>query len=185
MRSSPFNPAEMVRQSIDVVSRPSVRRFEQYERSGGLTQAVLYVLLGAIVTGLINAVRAGFPGWIESTLVSLTGFLVFTAVVYAFGKRQGGTGSMDEVAYTFSLYWVPISVAVAVLGVIFGVLKIILIGYLLLGLLNLVRMLASVFFAYLAVQSSMNMRDPAKNILTLVVAAAVSWVAQLLVGLLV
>jgi len=170
--------SSMIQQSIHVFTRPSVATFERYERAGGLPQAVTYVLLAAVITGLLTAAQFGVLAWFAQVLVSLAGFLVFTGVVYAFGRTQGGTGTLDEVAYTFALFWAPISVVVIVLGFVFGILKIILIGYLLLALLSLARMLVSVFFAYLAVQSSMNMRDPVRIVITLVLAAAASWAAQ-------
>ncbi|WP_027483597.1 YIP1 family protein [Deinococcus pimensis] len=170
---------EMFRQSVHVITHPSVTTFERYERAGSLSQAVVYVALTGAVAGLLDLLRFGFGGWLERILVILGGFLAFTLTVYFFGRSRGGTGTLDEVAYTFSLYWVPISIVVAVLTFLLAVT---IVGILLIPLVLLAGLVASVYFAYLAVQSSMNLRGTSTVAVILVVAAVVSWVVQVVLG---
>ena len=99
-------------------------------------------------------------GQFVSRLVqTLLGFAVFTGLVYFIGKNLfKGTGTYPEVAYTFALFYVPISVVSAVIGIIP------ILGALVAFILGLIN----IYFGYLAVQSSMNLRDSTSAIVTLV-----------------
>ncbi len=156
----------MVNQSIQVLSKPSVATFEQYENKGTLREAVIYVLAASIITGLLS-LGSGLGGFLNGIIGTIIGFLVFTYLVHYVGKSQGGTGSLDNVAYTFALFWAPINVLVAVVSLI---LIITLIGIFLIPLLVIVALVINVYFAYLAVQSSMNLRESGKIWITLGVA---------------
>jgi len=169
---------EMFGQSIEVITKPSVATFERYEDRGQLTQALIYVAITAAVAGVFG-LAGGLGGFIGGIVNTMIGFLAFTGLVYTIGKSQGGTGTFDQVAYTFSLFWVPISVAVAVIAFI---LTITLIGILLLPLLALAAIVLNVFFGYLAVQSSMNLTQSSKIWTTLVGAAIGAWIVSAVVG---
>jgi len=67
--------------------------------------------------------------------------------VHYIGKTQGGTGTLDNVAYTFALFWAPISVLFAVVSLI---LLIPFIGIFLMPLLAVAALVINVYFAYLA-----------------------------------
>lgn len=174
---APASISEMVGQSLEIVSRPSVSTFERFERRGTATQALAYVGIVAAVSGLFG-LGNGLDGLLTNVLGTLAGFFAFTGLVYLVGRQQGGSGSFDEVAYSFSLFYVPIALALTALNFL---LAITIIGLLLVPLALLAAVVAQVYFAYLAVQSSMNLTDRAKVILTLVVAAVGTLLAQGLV----
>ena len=172
--------SEMINSSVAVVTRPSVATFEMFERRGNLTSALIYVALGAVVTGLLGAIASplGVIGGIISGVIgTIVSFLVFTYAVFFIGKSQGGTGTYDEVAYTFSLFSVPLAVIGAVIGLIGRVLPLL---ACVVGLpIGLALLAAQIYFGYLAVQSSMNIRESGKAIITLVVAAILSFIVGL------
>ena len=159
---------EMIRQSRTVLGNPSVATFERFEKDGGLSDALLYVTIAAAITGIFGLFDglAGFLGGIASTLV---GFFVFTYLVYWIGKQRGGTGTLDEVAYTFALFWAPLAV---LFGVVSLILAITIIGILALPLVWVAAIAANIYFAYLAVRSSMNLRG-----------GGTTWTVLLLAGL--
>ena len=169
----------MFAQSAAVLSQPGVATFERFERRGGVREAFIYVLLAALVSGLVAALFALLPfhhvGVGEqflNRLISIPAqFAIFTGLVYFVGQRLfRGTGTYPEVAYTFALFFVPISIASTVIGIIP------VLGWLVSFLLGLVN----IFFGFLAVQSSMNIRDQGSAIVTLVL----SWIGAILVNLL-
>ena len=175
--------SDMITSSIVVVTKPSVSTFEMYERRGNLTSALIYVGLGAIVTAILGAIASpvGIVGGILSGLLStILGFVIFTYAVFFIGKSQGGTGNYDEVAYTFSLFTVPLAVVGAVVGLIGRVLP--LLGCLVGLPIGLALLAAQIYFGYLAVQSSMNLRDSGKAIITLVVAAILSLIVTVIIA---
>lgn len=165
-RSSTAQLQDMFAQSTAVLAQPSPRTFERFERRGGLNQALLYV----VVAALVSAVIAGFFGIFHSNINPLTQFFsrligiplqffAFTGLVYFIGRSLfRGTGTYPEVAYSFALFYVPLSI----LGTLIGIIPIL--GW----LAGLVIAVAMVYFGYLAVQSSMNLRDPVSSVVTLV-----------------
>ena len=151
--------SDMFPQSVAVLSKPSVATFEQFERRGGTTEAAIYVVVGAVIAALAGLLKGGVGGLFAGLLGPLIGFGVFTGLVYVVGKNLfKGTGTYPEVAYTFALFYVPISVVSAVIGIIP------ILGTLVAFILGLVN----IYFGYLAVQSSMNLRDSTSAIVTLV-----------------
>ncbi|MPY66272.1 YIP1 family protein [Deinococcus sp. SDU3-2] len=161
--------ADMFAQSAAVLTRPSPRTFELFERRGGVRQAFLYVGLAALASALIAALFAPFHGdvtvlgqFFSRLLLIPLQFGIFTGAVYLLGRRLfGGTGRYEEVAYTFSLFYVPLSL----LGTLLGIIPIL--GW----LVSLLVTVALVAFGYLAVQSSMNLRDPVHAGVTLLLSA--------------
>lgn len=175
--ASPSIP-DMISQSRQVLTNPSVATFERFENSGGLREALIYVALAAAVTGVFG-LGGGLIGFLQNIVLTLLGFGVFTYLVYLFGKRQGGTGTFDQVAYTFSLFWGPLAV---VFGMLTLLLIITLIGVLFLPLLGLLAIAANVYFAYLAVQSSMNLQKGRDTWMTLLVAGLGTLLFNVIVG---
>lgn len=174
----------MFAQSAAVLARPAPSTFERFERGGGTGQALLYVLLAAAVSGVIAALFSVFHsdvtffGQLFSRLIGIPAqFLVFTGAVYLIGRFLfGGTGRYSEVAYTFALFFVPLSIV----GTLIGIVPVL--GWL---VQNVVIALALAFFGFLAVQSSMNLRSPVGAGVTLVLSAlAYGTVGALLLGLL-
>ena len=166
---------DMFAQSVAVLSQPSPATFERYERRGNLNAALLYVMVAAVVSAVIAAVFSLFHsdvtffGQLISRLVTIpVQFLIFTGAVYLIGRNLfKGTGTYAEVAYSFALFFVPLSIVSTVIGIIpiLGWLAMFVIG------------LAMIYFGFLAVQSSMNLRDQTQAIVTLVLA----WIAQMVV----
>jgi len=178
MNTSTGSLSEMINSSVVVLTKPSVATFERFERRGNLQTALIYVAIAAVVTGLIGLL-GGVRGGIESFLSVFVNFLLFTGTTYYVGKSQGGTGTFDEVAYTFSLFWVPLSVLSTVVTI---VLAITIVGLCLVPFVALAALIAAVYFAYLAVQSSMNLADTTKVLITLGVAALVTIIGGALIS---
>jgi hypothetical protein len=174
--------SEMVNSSIVVMTKPSVSTFEMYERRGNLASALTYVGIAAAISGILGAVGATsiIAGLLGGVISAIVGFLVFTYSVFFIGKSQGGTGTYDEVAYTFSLFWAPLAVIGAVIGLIGRVLPLL---ACVIGLpVALALLAAQIYFGYLAVQSSMNIRDSGRAIITLVVAAILAFIVNVVIA---
>lgn len=170
-----------MQQSLAVLTRPSVRTFELFERKGGVNEALMYVLLASIVSAAVAGLMAFMPWhadispWVQfvNRLVGIPiQFAIFTGVVYWVGKQFfGGTGRYAEVAYTFALFFVPLSLLSSALG------WIPVLGF----FVSLLISLALIYYGYLAVQSSMNIRQGANPAITLLVAALVTTALNFLV----
>ncbi|ABU59099.1 Yip1 family protein [Roseiflexus castenholzii] len=168
---------EMLNQSIQVLTKPSVETFERFERHGGQREATIYIMVAAAISaavslvfgllgGIVSALLAGVLGFI----LPVVGFYLFAFLVYFIGKQQGGTGTQDEVFYTMALFVAPIQAvagavsAVPILGCV-ALPAIILLG------------IYQIYLGYLGVRSSMNLQQtPA--IITLVLA----FIAQFIIG---
>lgn len=170
---------DMINSSVAVLRKPSIATFEQYEKRGTVQQAAVYAVLGALVASLFRS-GGGFVGVIGTALSLLVSFAIFVGVVYYFGKRQGGTGTLDEVAYTFALFVVPLGilwpVALAVL------LAVPILGWCLLPFAFIAVIGAYIFYGFLAVQSSMNLFNPTKSLMVLSVAALAMVVGNILIS---
>lgn len=169
---------QMISESRAVLTSPSVATFERYEKSGNLTDALIYVAIAAAVSGVFGLAE-GFTGFLRNVVGALIGFLVFTYLVHFFGKQRGGTGTMDEVAYSFALFWVPISVLTSLVTL---VLVITVVGVFILPLVAIAALVLNIYFANLAVQSSMNLQAGGSTWLVLILAAVVAFVVNLLVA---
>lgn len=186
---------EMVTQSRDVLVNPSVPTFDRYERRGTMSNAAVYIGIAAVIStvlGLIGALLPGLPnvsvgGVLGSLLTALTQFFVFTGMVYFLGKNMyGGSGTWDEVAYTFSLFIAPLIVVGAAIGLIVSLFAWIPIINLLIGfaaaLIGILLLIVQIYYGYLAVQSSMNLRDQTQAIIVLVLSFVASAVMMGVIG---
>lgn len=169
---------EMLNQSRAVLTSPSVATFERFESHGRVTDALLYVTLAAAITGVFG-LADGFGGFLRNIVAALVGFLVFTYLVHWIGKQRGGTGTFDEVAYSFALFWAPLSVLFGVVTFIFAITVI---GLVFLPLIALIALGLNVYFAYLAVQASMNLSGGGSTWTVLLLAALGSFVVNLIVA---
>jgi hypothetical protein len=176
MNTSTSSLSEMINSSIVVLTKPSVSTFEQFERRGTLQTAMIYLAVAGVVGAVVGFLAGMLPGPPSPIVAAITGFInvfilffLFTGTTYLVGKNQGGTGTFDEVAYTFSLFWVPLSIlsAIPIIGIC----------------LSPVVLVAAIFFAYLAIQSSMNLGDTTKAAITLAVSAFVSVFAYVLLNI--
>lgn len=168
--------SDMFAQSISCLSQPSVATFERYEKHGGVTQALMYVALAALISGVVAGffsifhsdvgLLQQFFGRIVSTVFQ---FFAFTGLVYGIGKYLfKGTGTYPEVAYTFALFFAPITIIVALIGWI----------PLFNFIMPIIAFFALVYFGFLAIQSSMNIRDQTNALIALVL----SGVAYMIIG---
>lgn len=178
---------EMVAQSRDVISNPSVGTFERYEHQGTIANAAIYVGIAAVISGVLG-ITDGISGLFGGIINALIGFFIFTGLVFSIGRNiANGTGSWDEVAYTFSLFIAPLTVIGALLSLVVWIFHFIpILGALIsiLGILvTLVILLAQAYFAYIAVQSSMNVRDQSKALMTLGLAVLGTFTFQILINL--
>ncbi len=164
--------SEMINQSREVLTKRDIATFENYENRGGLKQAIIYMAVAAVITGLLG-LAGGIGGVITGILSTLIGFLVFTYLIYFIGQQVGGTGTFDQVAYTFSLFYAPLSVLFSALTF---VLVITLIGIVFIPFVGIFAIIANIYFAYMAIQSSMNMHDSGKIWLTLILSGIGSWI---------
>jgi hypothetical protein len=171
--------SDMISQSRDILSKPSVATFERFENKGSMREALIYVALAAALTGVLGLVTGGLMGFLNGIVSTLIGFFVFTYLVYWIGKQQGGTGTFDQVAYTFALFWAPLAV---LFGAVSLLLVITLIGIFLLPLVAIVALVANIYFAYLGVQSSMNISAGGKAWLTLILAALGTFVVNIVLS---
>jgi hypothetical protein len=170
----------MINQSVQVLSKPRIETFERYKDKGTLRESIIYVLIASLITGLLG-LGGGIGGFLSGIISTIVGFLVFTYLVHYVGKSQGGTGTLDSVAYTFALFWAPINVLFAVISLI---LLITLIGIFLIPLLVIAALVINVYFAYLAVQSSMNLHESGKIWVTLGIALLGTLAVSIAVALL-
>jgi hypothetical protein len=173
---------EMIAQSKDIISNPSVGTFERYEQRGTMVNAAIYVGIAAILAGILGIRFDHILGSvIGSALSALIGFFVFTGMVFYIGRSTaGGTGTWDEVAYTFSLFIAPLIVIGAVISLVSFIP---ILGPFVVAIVSLLILLVQAYFAYIAVQSSMNIRDQGKAITTLLLAVVGTFIAQMLIGI--
>ncbi|MGL4612161.1 MAG: YIP1 family protein [Trueperaceae bacterium] len=170
--------ADMMSQTRDVISKRDVATFEAHENKGGLQQALIYTAIAAAIAGIFG-LDDGLRGFVNGVLTTLIGFLTFVYLVFWIGKQQGGTGTLNQVAYSFSLYWVPLSI---VFGIITFVLVITIVGVALLPLVGILFLISNIYFAYLATKASMNLSNNSKIWLTLVLASIGLWLIQAVVS---
>ncbi len=169
---------DMVNQSKEVLSKRDTATFETFENKGGIREALIYMAIAAAITGVFG-LGDGVAGFVRGILSTLIGFFVFSYLVYFIGKQQGGTGSLDQVAYSFALFYAPLTVVFAAITLI---LVITLVGILLVPVVGILAIIANIYFAYLAVQSSMNMTDSGKVWITLILAGLGSFLVSLLLA---
>ncbi len=159
---------EMINQSIEVLTKPSVATFDKYEKRGGVQQAAIYIALASAISGLFGIVTyGGALGFLIALILTLVSFFLLTFLMHFIGRQMGGTGTYNEVAYSFALFQAPINVLVAILGIIP------IIG----ALAAFIGWIAGIYFSYLAVQASMNFTDSGKVWTTLIGA----WVINIII----
>jgi len=150
----------MAKQSVTVFKRPSVTTFEPYGRGGTLREAALYVGSAALGCGILAGLTTGVSGAFATVLSVLLGFIVFSAATFWLGQRQGSPATMDDVAYSFSLFWGPIAFVAALISLV--------VRPEIRGLLELGTLAAQIYFASLVLQTSnFSLTDRNKILMTL------------------
>lgn len=182
----------MINGSMAVLTHPSVATFEEHEQNN-LGWATIYVVIGAVIVGILEVITAviqgavGTPGVnqpspigniIVSVLGALIGFFIFLGIVYLLGRAFGGTGEFGELAFDISLYWAPLAVLQALIGVIaIGPIAI-------LALLALLAVFGyNIFLTYLGIQSGMDLPSQKALYVVLILAGVVLLLVACLVAL--
>ncbi len=176
---------ELLNQSIVVLTKPGVATFERFEKRGGMREALVYVGVAAAVAAIVAFVFGLFAGGFLGAILGLiggfirpiVGFFVFAYALYWVSMQQGGTGTRDEVFYTVALYAAPI---LAINGAIAYLPDII--AWLFLPIAFILS-LYQIYLAYLATQSSMNLTDQTRTIVSVVLALIAQWIALGLVSI--
>ena len=173
--------SRMARQSADVMIHPSVRTFNYYGARANDSEALLYVAVAALLIGLAGLILARSLDVLDmafGVVSQLFEFYIFAGLSYFVGQRFRGIGSFTTVAYTFSLFYVPILLLTWALSLALGLLRV---GPpqlpLLVGLLGLA---AQAYYAYLAVQAAMYIRSQRHAALTVAIALAALLLLQLI-----
>ena len=169
---------EMMRQSRTVLTSPSVATFERFERAGSLGDAVVYVGLAAAITGVFGLAE-GLGGFVRNVVATVLGFLIFVYLVQWIAGQRGGTGTLDEVAYTFSLFWTPLSVLISLATLLLIVTSV---GILLIPVVTVAGLALNVWFAYLATRASTNLEAGGRTWGVLLLAALGAFLVNLVVG---
>jgi hypothetical protein len=173
--------SRMVRQSVDVILHPSVRTFNYYGARSSDNETLLFVSVAAVLIGLIGLILArslDLIGMAFGVVNQLFEFYIFAGVTYFVARQFKGIGSFTTVAYTFSLFYVPIMLLVWALGLALAFSR--------LGppiaplLISALGLLAQAFYAYLAVQAAMYIRRPRDAALTVAIALAVVLLLELI-----
>lgn len=186
---------EMVAQSREVLQSPSVPVFERYERRGTTTNAAIYVAVAAVIAAVLGLVGTFLPGppdpgiggFIGGLLSGLVQFFVFTGLVYLLGKNlYNGTGTWDEVSYSFALFTAPLIVIGALVGFVVTLFAWVPLINLIVGLIGaivgILLLVVQIYYGYIAVQASMNLRDQTQAVIVLVLSFIVTAVVMGMVG---
>ena len=168
----------MLQHSRAVLTERSVDAFNRYEAEGNLRDAMLYVGLGAVLTGLFGLAQ-GPMFFLTNIITTVLGFVVFVIIVHWLGTRRGGTGTLDEVAYSFALFWAPLAVLFAVATLL---LVITIVGILLVPLLGIAAIVVNIWFAYMATQASLNLQPGGQTWGVLILAGIASFFANALLA---
>jgi hypothetical protein len=174
--------SRMVRQSVDVLTHPSVRTFNYYGARASDSDALLYVTIGAVLVGLVSSLIFGsldVIGLAYAIVNRLFTFYIFAGVTYFVGRQFGGIGGFPTVAYCFALFYVPILVLFSAL---IWALLLLHIGLLPLQLIRLAELAVLAFYAYLAIQAAHYLRRPRDAALAVLIGLAALWLIQLVFG---
>lgn len=100
-----------------------------------------------------SVMQPSLSGFILNNLLgTLIGFFIFLGVVFLLGRAFGGSGNFGELAYDISLFWAPLMVLRALIGIIsIGPLSF------LVGLASLAIGIYNIYLTFLGIQSGMNL----------------------------
>jgi hypothetical protein len=171
----------MLAQSRDALIHPQPRTFYNFAARGSDSDALTYVAVAAFLTTVLEMLALGGGdalGLIRGVLNQLFGFYLFAGVIYFMGTQQGGRGTFQEIAYTFSLFYVPLQVLLWALVwlVVLSPLAVAALPWL--WLAPLIGLLAQAFYAQRAVKGVMGFRQNKEAWIAVVVGLVLLWVIQ-------
>jgi hypothetical protein len=79
--------SEMVQQSIKVLTKPSVQTFEEFENRGTVRDALIYVAIGALISGVLS-LPAGLSYALASVISAVLTFFVSRTRCISLGRRR-------------------------------------------------------------------------------------------------
>jgi hypothetical protein len=172
----------MLAQSGDVLAHPQPRIFYNYSARGSDSDALTYVAIAAVLITVFELLIAGGGsaiGLVLSVINELFGFYLFAGVIYFVAQQQNGRGTFQELAYTFSLFYVPIQVIVAALTwlVLLTPLAGVLLPWFL--VIRLAGFVAQAFYAQRAVKGVMGFRGNKEAWIAVGVGLVLLWVIQM------
>ena len=167
---------EMLQQSIKVMTKPSVQTFEEFENRGTMRDALIYVAVGAAIIGLLGLAGGIGP---PSAALSARCWDFLCSCTWCISSESAGryghagSGRVHLFAVLDSLTnrrrggWPGAS------------------HYpdrdFLAAVTSIAALVVSVYFAYLATQSSLNMTDTTKLVITLLAGLIASGVVSSIV----
>lgn len=171
----------MLAQSRDVLTHPQPRTFYNFAARGSDSDALTYVAVAAFLTTVLEMLALGGGdalGLIRGVLNQLFGFYLFAGVIYFMGQQQGGRGTFQEIAYTFSLFYVPLQVLLWALVwlVVLSPLAVVVLPWF--WLIPLIGLLAQAFYAQRAVKGVMGFRQEKEAWIAVGVGLVLLWVIQ-------
>ena len=173
--------SDMISQSIDILTHPSVATFEKYEKQGDITQSLVYVGTASVIAGLVafifgifGGIGSAIYGLIVGIVSTLVSFYVFAWLIHYVGRMQGGTGAQPDVFYTVALYTAPLRAIVGIVSAI-PIINILFIP------VNLILSLYQLYLAYLSTRASMNL-EQTPAIITVVVAIVAMFIVSAIVS---
>jgi hypothetical protein len=120
------------------------------------------------LANLFTPSNPGIPV-VSNVLGTMVGFLTYLTIVFLIGRLLGGSGRFAELAYDLALFWVPVSVASALVNIFsFGLFSC------LTAPLAIVVTSYGLYLTYLSVQAGMNL--PPRRALILVLIPALLYV---------
>lgn len=119
---------ELLQATIAFSTQPSTPPFGLVRGRGNLVMSIAYVFIGSLVAGALNWLLysalykytsgLAFSSLLSSAIGFTAGFVAFVFVVAQLLKL--GTNQRDEFASAASIYWVPVTLVLAVLGTLLG-----------------------------------------------------------------
>jgi hypothetical protein len=118
-RSGAIQVPELLQGSLALAVRPANPPFGMVRGRGNLVMALIYVAMGAALTGLIHWALTG--QW-RDLLSDILGFVIgFTAFVFVVDLRlKLNQPDRNDFATAAALYWVPAALALGFLSVMLG-----------------------------------------------------------------
>lgn len=115
----------------------------QEELNKGLGKAAVWVLLGGVVAGVIQAfltfasgileglpfgalLQTSFVKGVSSPITGLIEFFIATVVIYLIAKALGGKGRLEDQSYLLAAIWAPMTIVLAIMSLVISVFGVVL-----------------------------------------------------------
>ena len=112
-----MNLSEMTQQSLQVLAAPQNQTFQKVRSKGDAVDATLYMLVGIGLAVLFGA-KGGWEDALTNFIISVVYYSVLCHGIYFVAHRLTRHTLWDPMAYTFSLFLVPLSVLISFGGLV-------------------------------------------------------------------